>query len=88
MTERLNMEQIALISEREVLEHMGPMELRQFKADVLSKMSELEAYVNMINDVLDGNGADPGAAYDAADDGTRFSPEYPDDSRWAIRSNN
>ncbi len=81
----------ALFSKRELLEAQQPAVLNAHKAELLRRLSDLESEIHLVNDVLDGYGYtryDPGMAYDAADDGTFFQAEHPEDERWAVRSNN
>lgn len=47
-----------LITVREVLESQTPQQLLELKRDSLAKLSELEALVHQINDVLGGYGCD------------------------------
>jgi hypothetical protein len=99
-TERLNLtvEKAALISERGILEQQSPETLIAFKTLALEKLSELEAYVHMVNDVLDGYGLEEPTevllsnieqvalshgVYDA-DDGTLGFYEHPEDNNWII----
>lgn len=46
----------SLIELREVLENMSPLELRTHKVKMLREMSDREAVVHAINEVLDGYG--------------------------------
>jgi len=45
-----------LFSLRDVLEGMSPLELQAHKLKMLNGISDREAIVHLINDVLDGNG--------------------------------
>ena len=49
-------EQPALIEVREILEAMSPEKLTEEKDRLLAEMSDREALVHQINDVLDGYG--------------------------------
>lgn len=49
-------EQPALIEVREILEGMSPEQLIEEKDRLLAEMSDREALVHQINDVLDGYG--------------------------------
>lgn len=51
-------QQEALLTTQEVLESMTPSQLIELKRDSLAKLSEIEALVHNINDVLGGYGAD------------------------------
>lgn len=47
-----------IMTVREVLESQTPQQLLELKRDSLAKLSELEALVHQINDVLGGYGCD------------------------------
>lgn len=47
-----------LISKRDLLEAQEPLYLKRLKAELLSKISDYESDVHLINDVLSGTGAD------------------------------
>lgn len=49
----------ALFDERAVLENLQPQAILDFKEECLAKISHLEKYVNMANEVLDGYGVEP-----------------------------
>ncbi len=53
MSEFHREQQEALISEREVMEGLSPMELKAFIAHGCAKMSEIERMVHLANDVLE-----------------------------------
>lgn len=46
----------ALFEERDLLEGLSPVELREIKTEALKGMSDRERIVNLVNDVLDGYG--------------------------------
>ena len=48
---------------RDMLEAQGPAALMALKRDLLEKMSDIEAAVHEINDVLDGYGATDDVEY-------------------------
>lgn len=54
-----------LFTQREILENQDPAYLIALKAKKLEKLSDLEAEVHQINEVLDGYGIDPESSYRA-----------------------
>lgn len=83
-------EQRPLIEIRELYEEQNPAQLMAMKAIHLSKMSDHEYHVNIINSVMDGYGAPIeiiGTGFYDANDGTPGAIEHEEDDRWQ-RSNN
>ena len=52
------------MSQREVLEMQEPALLLEYKKALLEKYSDIEADINLVNDVLDGYGVDSSTDYD------------------------
>ena len=56
------------MSQLEVLEMQEPALLIEYKKDLLEKYSDIEAEINLVNDVLDGYGVDANTDYDDVPD--------------------
>lgn len=56
------------MSQREVLEMQEPALLLEYKKALLEKYSDIEAEINLVNDVLDGYGVDSSTGYDGIPD--------------------
>lgn len=81
MGERITEPHFEGMSRREILEGQDPAVLIALRGEMLNRLSDLEKEIHLVNDVLGGMGADPGAAYDA-NDGTAGAKEHPEDNLW------